>query len=84
MAENCLYTVQVQVRLFSKSILNFCDDYQKTRFYFDINQKIKRSKQKTQSMHHRMNMEEDDNRIFSKDRWPLPLRDTKFLNVNAS
>jgi hypothetical protein len=35
-------------------------------------------------MHHRMNAEEDDNRIFSKDRWPMPLRDTKFLNANAN
>ena len=31
-----------------------------------------------------MNAEDDDNRIFSKDRWPLPLRDTKFINVNAN
>jgi hypothetical protein len=30
-----------------------------------------------------MNLEEDDARIFSKDRWPIPLRDTAFLNVNA-
>ena len=32
--------------------------------------------------HHRMNAEEDDNRVYSKDRWPIPLRDTNFLNVN--
>jgi hypothetical protein len=31
-----------------------------------------------------MNAEDDDNRIFSKDRWPLPLRETKFVNVNAN
>ena len=30
-----------------------------------------------------MNAEEDDNRIFSKDRWPIPLADTKFLNIHA-
>ena len=30
-----------------------------------------------------MNLEDDDMRIFSKDRWPIPLRDTSFLNVNA-
>jgi hypothetical protein len=34
--------------------------------------------------HHRMNAEEDDNRIFSKDRWPLPLKDVRFLNVNQN
>jgi hypothetical protein len=33
---------------------------------------------------HRMNSEEEDNRIFSKERWPLPLRDVKFLNVNQN
>ncbi len=31
-----------------------------------------------------MNAEEDDNRIFSKDRWPLPLRDVRFLNINQN
>jgi len=31
--------------------------------------------------HHRMNLEDEDNRRFSKDRWPIPLRDTKFLSV---
>jgi hypothetical protein len=31
-----------------------------------------------------MNAEEDDNRIFSKDRWPMPLRDENFLNLNAN
>jgi hypothetical protein len=34
--------------------------------------------------HHRMNAEDDDNRIFSKDRWPIPLHDTRFLQVNAN
>jgi len=29
-----------------------------------------------------MNAEEEDNRIFSKDRWPLPLSDVRFLNIN--
>ena len=32
--------------------------------------------------HHKMNSEEEDTRIFSKDKWPIPLRDVKFLNVN--
>lgn len=53
------------------------------RFYFDISQKVKKSNYRSsQGFHHRMNAEEDDNRIFSKDRWPIPLRDTNFLNVN--
>ena len=30
---------------------------------------------------HRMNLEESDTRVISKDRWPLPLFDTRFLNV---
>jgi hypothetical protein len=44
--------------------------------------KVKRSKQRTFGQHHRINSEDDDNRIFSKDRWPIPLSSTKFLNVN--
>jgi hypothetical protein len=31
-----------------------------------------------------MNAEEEDNRIFSKDRWPLPLPDVRFLNINQN
>lgn len=31
-----------------------------------------------------MNSEVEDPRTFSKDRWPIPLFDTKFLNVSAN
>lgn len=49
-----------------------------------MSQKVKRSRQVQMGagQQHRMNLEEDDNRIFSKDRWPIPLADTRFTQVN--
>ena len=57
------------------------------KFMYDINTKIKRQGQmklKQSGMTepiHRMNMEDCDPRIISKDRWPIPLKDARFATT---
>ena len=79
LAENSTYTVSCDMKIAGQSS-------GLVRFYFDKSQKMSRGKHDplvgmSTQPHHRMNLEDEDNRRFSKDRWPIPLRDTKFLSV---
>ena len=57
------------------------------KFFIDLNAKIKSiqgSRAANNETIHRMNLEESDPRIMSKDRWPLPLVNSQFVKaINA-
>ena len=70
LAENSLYLVQMKIQYEEEQ------EFKTAKYFFDIGAKIKTVPQGQRPMSettHRMNLEEPDPRIMSKDRWPIPL-----------
>ena len=64
------------------------------QFYFNINSKIKKPQiqntgqqlqlpQQAAELEHKTNLEESELKIVHKDKWPLPLSNTRFIRYKS-